>query len=321
MPQILATWEAEIRRIAVGGQLRQIVLETPPISKITRPKWTEGVTHVVECLFCKFWAFSSNPSPTKKKRTTKIWSSCPYYGLDIFRIVKLVLKIFFENLYLILSLTWEFCIYHTNLISIYTILSSAYKTILETLVHRRSWTFQLTLLLFHNTLFRTSLGLNGLKVAADSIVTTLPWGMSPFSWLTCLTIVSAVLVFFHNSPTFSETTQDFPVCSHLLQRTWSPPNHLLFCFHIGTKRGFWRWRLSSIPHGSWICWDVSKLANLICPALSWPAWGGLLLRTHQSGGKNLVRCPRMTTGDIWANKGKEEIWRHFLKEKWVNWRF
>jgi hypothetical protein len=29
MPVILASWEAEIRRIAVSGQPRQIVLETP----------------------------------------------------------------------------------------------------------------------------------------------------------------------------------------------------------------------------------------------------------------------------------------------------
>jgi hypothetical protein len=30
MPVILATWEAEIRRIKVQGQLRQIFLKTPP---------------------------------------------------------------------------------------------------------------------------------------------------------------------------------------------------------------------------------------------------------------------------------------------------
>jgi hypothetical protein len=34
---ILATWEANIRRMAVEGQPRQIVHETP-ISKITRAK-------------------------------------------------------------------------------------------------------------------------------------------------------------------------------------------------------------------------------------------------------------------------------------------
>jgi hypothetical protein len=38
-PLILATWEAEIGRIVVQGQPRQIAGETP-ISKITRAKWT-----------------------------------------------------------------------------------------------------------------------------------------------------------------------------------------------------------------------------------------------------------------------------------------
>jgi hypothetical protein len=38
-PVILATWEAEIRRIMVSVQNGQIVTETPPpISKITRAK-------------------------------------------------------------------------------------------------------------------------------------------------------------------------------------------------------------------------------------------------------------------------------------------
>jgi hypothetical protein len=35
MPVIVVTWEAEIRRTKVPGQPRQIVSETPPISKIT----------------------------------------------------------------------------------------------------------------------------------------------------------------------------------------------------------------------------------------------------------------------------------------------
>jgi hypothetical protein len=43
---ILATQEAEIRRISVPGQPREIVLEIPS-SKITRAKWTGGVAQVV----------------------------------------------------------------------------------------------------------------------------------------------------------------------------------------------------------------------------------------------------------------------------------
>jgi hypothetical protein len=58
---IVATWETEIRRILVQGQLRQIVLETPPpISKITRAKGIGGVAQVHEAL-------SSSPRPTNKK--------------------------------------------------------------------------------------------------------------------------------------------------------------------------------------------------------------------------------------------------------------
>jgi hypothetical protein len=41
MPVILATCEAEIRRIEVQGQPWQIVPETP-ISRITRAKWMGG---------------------------------------------------------------------------------------------------------------------------------------------------------------------------------------------------------------------------------------------------------------------------------------
>jgi hypothetical protein len=46
LPEILATWEAEIGRIEVQGQPRQIVSEIP-ISKITRAKmgWRFGLSH------------------------------------------------------------------------------------------------------------------------------------------------------------------------------------------------------------------------------------------------------------------------------------
>jgi hypothetical protein len=49
MPVILATWEAEIRRITVQGQPRQVVHKAP-FSKITTAKWTGGVAQEVERL-------------------------------------------------------------------------------------------------------------------------------------------------------------------------------------------------------------------------------------------------------------------------------
>jgi hypothetical protein len=58
---ILATREAEVRRIEVQGQ--QFVR---PFLKNTRH------TQVVECLLCKCEALSSNPSPNNKKKTIKI---------------------------------------------------------------------------------------------------------------------------------------------------------------------------------------------------------------------------------------------------------
>jgi hypothetical protein len=60
---ILATWEAGIKRITVGGQPRQIVRKTP-ISKKIRAKWPIGVSQEVEHLLCKCKALSSNPRPT-----------------------------------------------------------------------------------------------------------------------------------------------------------------------------------------------------------------------------------------------------------------
>jgi hypothetical protein len=54
MPVILATQEAEIRRITVGSQPRQIVLN--PISKNTQPK--KGLEEGL--MWCE--SLSSNPS-------------------------------------------------------------------------------------------------------------------------------------------------------------------------------------------------------------------------------------------------------------------
>jgi hypothetical protein len=65
-PVTLATWEAEIGRIEVWGQYRQVVHKTS-ISKITTAKWTRGVSQAIELLLCKWDALSSNLSPTKTK--------------------------------------------------------------------------------------------------------------------------------------------------------------------------------------------------------------------------------------------------------------
>jgi hypothetical protein len=50
-PAILVSWEAEIRRIEVLGQNRQIVPKSL-ISKITRTNWTGGMTQAVKDLLC-----------------------------------------------------------------------------------------------------------------------------------------------------------------------------------------------------------------------------------------------------------------------------
>jgi hypothetical protein len=60
MPIILVTWEAEIKRIAVQGQLRQTVRETP-ISKITRAKLTGGVAQAVQHCFVSICFASVKP--------------------------------------------------------------------------------------------------------------------------------------------------------------------------------------------------------------------------------------------------------------------
>jgi hypothetical protein len=63
---ILATWEAEIRRITIRGQLGQTVHKIPS-PEIIRAKWTGGAAQVVDCLLCKSQVLSSNFSPTEKK--------------------------------------------------------------------------------------------------------------------------------------------------------------------------------------------------------------------------------------------------------------
>jgi hypothetical protein len=63
MPVILATQEAEIRRISVQSQPRQIVLESltrkKKITKIRLVEWLKGK------------ALSSNPQYSKKKKKKK----------------------------------------------------------------------------------------------------------------------------------------------------------------------------------------------------------------------------------------------------------
>jgi hypothetical protein len=61
MPVILATQEAEIRRIAVQSQPKQIVCETTSKNPITKKGWWSGST-------CRP---SSNPSTAKKRDTIR----------------------------------------------------------------------------------------------------------------------------------------------------------------------------------------------------------------------------------------------------------
>jgi hypothetical protein len=70
MPVILATWEAEIRKIAVQSQPRQIVHKTLPLKYTTRNR-AGGVAEVVEHLPSKCEALNSNPSTAKNKQTNK----------------------------------------------------------------------------------------------------------------------------------------------------------------------------------------------------------------------------------------------------------
>jgi hypothetical protein len=60
-------WEAEIRRIDVGDQSRQIIPGIP-ISKISRAQWTGGVAQEIERLLCMREALSSDSSPTSTNK-------------------------------------------------------------------------------------------------------------------------------------------------------------------------------------------------------------------------------------------------------------
>jgi hypothetical protein len=65
-PVILATQEAEIKRIVVQSQPGRILLETLP-RKYSSQKKAGGVAQVLECLFSKHGALISNPSTKKNK--------------------------------------------------------------------------------------------------------------------------------------------------------------------------------------------------------------------------------------------------------------
>jgi hypothetical protein len=67
MPVILATQEAEIRRIVVPSQFRQIVYDTLSQTNPSQKK-ADGVAQAVECLPSKHEAVSSNPRAAKKKK-------------------------------------------------------------------------------------------------------------------------------------------------------------------------------------------------------------------------------------------------------------
>jgi hypothetical protein len=75
MSVVLAAWEAEMGKIEVQSQARQIVCKTLSISKITRAKWTGGVTQVIECLFYRHEALS-HQKKQKQKKTKKKSLTC-----------------------------------------------------------------------------------------------------------------------------------------------------------------------------------------------------------------------------------------------------
>jgi hypothetical protein len=68
MPEILATWEAEMGKFEVRGQPEQRV-QKDLIFTITIRKWTGGMAQAVEILFYELKVLSSNLSPVKKEST------------------------------------------------------------------------------------------------------------------------------------------------------------------------------------------------------------------------------------------------------------
>jgi hypothetical protein len=71
MPVILATQEADIRRILFQGQPKQIVHETL-FGNYPTQKRTGRVAQVVECLLSKCEALSLNTSHSKKSTLKKV---------------------------------------------------------------------------------------------------------------------------------------------------------------------------------------------------------------------------------------------------------
>jgi hypothetical protein len=70
MPIILATQEAEIRRISVQNRPGQIVHETLS-QKHSIQKMASGVAQVIECLASKHETLSSSPTTAKKEKNRK----------------------------------------------------------------------------------------------------------------------------------------------------------------------------------------------------------------------------------------------------------
>jgi hypothetical protein len=71
-PSYLGGWDQEHR----DSRPDEAYSLWDPVSKITRAKWTGGMTQVVDHLLCKHEALNSNHSPTqkRKKRERKVKS-------------------------------------------------------------------------------------------------------------------------------------------------------------------------------------------------------------------------------------------------------